>query len=241
MPLPKIDVPIFELTIPSTGQEIKARPFLVKEEKLLLMAAESKDTREIIETTKQIINNCILTEDINVDSLPFFDVDFLFIALRAKSVGEHVDLQFRCNNIVNGEKCDNIFDAKVDVTKAVIDKDDSQSDDIKVSDGKGVRMKYPNYTTMKVIMSDDSDIDKKIRLIANSIDYIYDKDQIYSAKDHTKEELVEFVEGMTEINFKKLENYVNNLPGFVVNVEAPCNACGFIHRIKYKDFEDFFY
>jgi len=241
MPLPKIDAPIFELIIPSTGQEIKARPFLVKEEKLLLMAAESKDVKDIIETTKQIINNCILTEDVDIDRLPFFDVDFLFIALRAKSVGENIDLQFKCNNIVNDEKCGNIFDAKVDVTKATIDKDDSISNDIKVSDGKGVRMKYPNYTTMKVIMSDDSNIDKKIRLIANSIDYIYDKDQIYSAKDHTKEELVEFVEGMTEINFKKLENFVNNLPGFIVNLEATCDACGFVHKIRYKDFEDFFF
>lgn len=243
MPLPKIDMPIFELTIPSTGKQIKVRPFVVKEEKLLLMASESKDVREVIEVTKQIINNCIIDggeEAVNIDKLPFFDIDYLFIALRSKSIGENIDLQFKCNNIVEGEKCGSVFETQVDISKATVEMNDSVTDDIKVSDGKGIKMKYPNYATMKIIMSEESDIDKKIKLIANSIDYIYDKDQIYPAKDHTKEELIEFVEGMTEVNFKKLEYFVNNLPGFIVRLEAPCNSCGFVHKINYRDFDDFF-
>lgn len=240
MGLPKIDVPTFDLTFPSNGQTVKARPFLVKEEKLLLMASESKDINEVINATIQVLNNCVLDEDINIEKLPFFDIDYLFIALRAKSVGENIEIRFTCNNIVDGDTCNNIFPATLDISNCVIVKDDNVSDDIKVGEGKSVKLKYPTYRQMKLITSNDSDTDKKIRLIASCIEFIYDKDQIYSAKDHTKEELVEFVEGMTENNFKKMEAFIDNLPSFAVTAEATCDKCGFQHKLRYTNFERFF-
>ena len=239
MALPKIDVPTFDLTLPSSGNTIKARPFLVKEEKLLLMASESKDVNEVINATTQVINNCIIDDDVNVEKLPFFDIDYLFIALRAKSIGENIEVQFTCNNVVDSELCNHIFPAIIDISNCVIVKD-NDVDDIKVSGGKGVKLKYPTYRQMKIITNDEMSADKKIKLIASCIDYIYDKEQIYPAKDHTKEELIEFIESMTENNFKKLESFVDNLPSFAVHAEATCNKCNFEHKLRYTNFERFF-
>ena len=239
MKLPKIDVPTFDLTIPSSGTTVKARPFLVKEEKLLLIASESRDVNEVINTTIQVLNNCIIDEDLDINKLPFFDIDYLFIALRAKSIAENIDIQFSCNNLVDEHQCNNLFQATIDISNCVIEKDDI-ADDIKVGDGKGVKLKYPTYRQMKLVTSNEIGADNKIQLIASCIDYIYDKDQVYSAKDHTREELVEFVEGMTENNFKKLEMFVDNLPSFAVHAEATCNKCNFEHKLRYKNFERFF-
>ena len=112
MTLPKIDVPTYDVTLPSSGKEIRIRPFLVKEEKLLLMAVESKDSENIIKTTKQVINNCIVSGDIDLDKIPFFDVDYLFIALRAKSIGEKIEVNYRCNNNVGGQPCNGVFNVE---------------------------------------------------------------------------------------------------------------------------------
>ena len=134
MPLPKLDVPLYQIKIPSTGKEITIRPFLVKEEKLLLIAAQSKDQAEIINTTKQIINNCIVDGDVNVETLPFFDIDYIFIALRAKSVGESIDINFTCNNVIeDGEACGSRFTAKIDITNCEIVKNENIKQEITLS------------------------------------------------------------------------------------------------------------
>ena len=118
--LPKIDVPIYNVKLPSTGQELSVRPFLVKEEKMLLMAVKSDDAQEIIRTTKQVINNCIVSPEIDVDTLPFFDIDYLFIALRAKSVGESIDVNFICQSEVDGDKCGGKLKQRTDDTPRAI-------------------------------------------------------------------------------------------------------------------------
>ena len=240
MSLPKIDLPVYELTIPSNGQVIKVRPFTVKEEKLLLISLETGEIDDIIKTTKQIINNCIITSDVNIDKLPFFDVDYMFIFLRAKSIGETVEVQLTCNNVLeDGNKCGNVFPADMDIAKCDIEKDETISDDIKLTADKGVKLKYPGYATMKRV--EQNEVDAKTNIIVNSIDYIYDKNGQYSWKDHTKDELKEFVEGLTEENFKKLENFVDNFPTFMVKIQSKCNKCGFEHDVRYSDFYDFFF
>lgn len=238
--LPKIDVPIYDLTIPSTGQEIKVRPFNVKEEKLLFMAVEAGDAEEIVKTVKQVINNCILNNDVVIDRLPFFDIDYMFIFLRAKSIGESVEVNMTCNNeLENGLRCGNVFEADMDIAKVDIIKDDTINDDIKLDRNKGVKMKYPTYSLMKHLES-VAPIDKKTVIIVNSIDRIYDEKGMYSAKDYTKEQLTEFVEGLTEENYKKLEKYIDNFPTFAVRLDATCPKCGFEHHVRYTDFTDFF-
>ena len=115
MALPKIDLPVYELKLPSNNKQVKIRPFLVREEKLLLMAVESNDESEIINTTKQVINNCLIDSDVNIDALPFFDVDYMFVFLRAKSVGDNVEVQLTCNNETPEGICGNRFPAMVDI------------------------------------------------------------------------------------------------------------------------------
>jgi hypothetical protein len=239
MPLPKIDLPTYELTIPSSQEVIIVRPFSVKEEKLLLMAMESKDVDEIIKTVKQIINNCVIKGDVNIDKLPFFDIDYMFVFLRAKSVGDTVEVSLTCNNVVDNRPCGNVFEADLNVGKTEVINKEGITNDIKLSAQQGVKMKYPNYGSMKRV-EEGNPLDVKTNIIVNSIDYIYDKDGMYSWKDYSKEELKEFVEGLTEENYNKLQDFVDNFPTINALLEATCNKCGFHHKVRYTDFYDFF-
>jgi len=237
--LPKIDVPTYDVTLPSTKEKITVRPFTVKEEKLLLMAMESKDNDEIIKTVKQIITNCLIGGKLEFNKLPFFDIDFLFIFLRAKSIGEKVEVSLTCNNIVDGKKCGNVFETDMDIAKCEIEEKEGISPDIKLNEKQGIKMRYPNYSSMKYAESGNP-IDLKTNVIVNSIDSIYDAKGVYSWKDYSKEELKEFVESLTEENYNKLQEFVDNFPTFAVKLEATCNKCGFHHNVRYTDFFDFF-
>ena len=147
--LPKIDMPVYEIKIPSNGQSITVRPFTVKEEKLLLMALESDDDLEIVNTTKQIINNCIVSEKIDVNTLPFFDVDYLFIALRAKSIGEKVDIKYTCKNVVDGQICGASFNAEIDVSNVKIVKDETVPNVIDLKNNVKVKMALALYARIQ--------------------------------------------------------------------------------------------
>lgn len=242
MDLPKIDLPIYELKLPSSGKTVRVRPFLVKEEKLLLMAVESKDENNIISTTKQIINNCILDSDVKVEKLPFFDVDYLFIALRAKSIGEVVPVNFICKMLDagTGKQCGTMFPVDIDISKCVVKKDDSVVFDIPLNGRIGFRMKYPSYEVMKRFVEGEDTLTKKVKIIASSIEHIYEGEKVHSAKDYTPEQLVEYVESLTEEHFKKLEKFVDNFPSFVVAAEGVCPKCKHVHKLEYTDFTSFF-
>lgn len=242
MTLPKIDVPVYDVLIPSSGQPLKVRPFNVKEEKLLFMAVEAGKPDDIVSTVKQVINNCIIEGEIDIDKCPFFDVDFLFIFLRAKSIGESVDVKMTCHAVNDkGDKCGHTFPTSMDISKCEIVRVEGLSNKIALDADKGVKMKYPTYALIKQLEANSTDIDKKTTIIINSIECIYDQRGVYPAKDYSTKELKDFVENLTEENYKKLENFVNNFPVFVVNLEADCPKCGFHHHVRYSDFEDFFY
>jgi hypothetical protein len=244
MSLPVVDVPIYELKLPSNGKEIKVRPFLVKEEKLLLMAAESNDVEEIIKTTKQVINNCLINKDVDVDKLPFFDIDYLFIALRAKSIAETIEMRFTCNAIDNdGNACRHTFETEIDISKTEIFNNNIPKAIKFDNDAKNtsVKMKYPSYNIMKTLNEKDNALENKIKVIVACIDQIAQKDKVYSSKDYTPRELQIFVEGLTQENYKKLELFVDNFPYFAVEVEKKCPKCGYLHDIRYTDFASFFY
>lgn len=240
MPLPKIDLPIYTIKLPSNQKEVTFRPFLVKEEKLLLMAVESDNESEIINTTKQVINNCLVDTDINLETLPFFDVDYLFIALRAKSIGEAIEVKFTCNNWTGERTCGNVFPAKIDIANCQIIKDDTITKIIDLGKNIKIKMKYPNYTTMKMILDNDSVLNKKLNIIAGSVEQIIEGDKIHTEKDFTKEELIQFLESLTKEQFLKLEFFVENFPSFVITTTAQCNRCGFNHNLTYNDFTSFF-
>ena len=213
--LPKIDMPTYDIVIPSNGNKLTVRPFTVKEEKLLLLAMETSDANNIINTVKQIIGNCVVKGDLNTDKLPFFDIDYMFIFLRAKSIGESVEVNLTCNNEVDGHICGNIFPGTMNISDCEIVKPEKISDDIKLNAKQGVKMRYPSYAEMKRVELTD-DLDENTNTLVNSIDYIYDANGMYSYKDYSREELREFVEGLTEENYKKMMEFVDNFPTFVV-------------------------
>lgn len=241
MSLPKISVPTYAVKLPSSGETIRVRPFSVKEEKMLLLAVESEKAEDTVETVKQVLNNCITKGDIEIEKLPFFDIDFLFIFLRAKSIGESIEVNLTCNNTLeDGNRCGHTFPTSMDISNCEIVKDEEIANKVELDKTSGVMMKYPSYAIMKHL-DQGTDLDKKTAIIINSIEHIYDKKGVYSSKDYSSQELKEFVEGLTEENYKKLERFVDNFPTFVVKLEADCPKCNFHHVVRYSDFQDFFY
>lgn len=239
--LPKIDLPTYDLKLPSNGKEVTFRPFLVKEEKLLLMAAKSGDANEIIKTTKQVINNCIIEpSDLNIDTLPFFDMDCLFIAMRAKSVGEAIEVNYICQNKVEDQLCGSRFPVSIDISNVEVSKRDDISSEIRFNDNLIFYMKYPTYSIIKLLNDNDDSFEKKIKIIVASVDRIFANDQFYTNKELTPEEIQNFIEGLTQEQFNKLADFVGNFPSFFVKAEGTCPKCGKAHTVRYTDFVRFF-
>ena len=239
MELPKIDVPIYDLTLPSNGKEIKIRPFLVKEEKLLLMAAESKDPATIISTTLQIISNCILEGDVKINALPFFDIDYLFIALRAKSLGETIQVNFKCNNMVEGQPCGSVFPVDINISNFEIYNIDKPKV-VQLSNTMSLRMKFPTYSLMRMLDEKDNALEKKSKIMAACIDAIVNKNDVMSAKDYSREQMIEFIDGLTEEQVREIEGFTGKMPSFAIKANKICSKCGHEHNIVYDDFTSFF-
>lgn len=239
--IPQLSVPIYDVFLPSSGKQIKIRPFLVKEEKLLLMAAQSKDPADIINTTKQIISNCLIDKDVSVDQMPFFDVDYLFLTLRAKSISENIDVNFNCNNTSDGRKCGAVFPVNLDISKASITRDENLKDEIWLTASTGVKMKYPKYSVMKKIVSDETVLDKRIRVIQACIDSIFDDKQSIMSNEMSQEDMDNFTDNLTTAQLDKLGVWVESLPELAIRIEKQCPSCGFNHKIVYKDFTSFFF
>jgi T4 bacteriophage base plate protein len=238
--LPKIDTPTYDVKLPSSGKEVTIRPFLVKEEKLLLMAVRSNDAQEIIRTTKQVINNCLIDSDVNVDTLPFFDIDYLFIALRAKSIGEKIEVGFICQNMTEGNKCGGKFKSEIDISNVEVVNNDKSKLEIKFNDNLIFKMKYPTYAVMRTINENDDAIETKIKVISASIDKIFSNGQYYTNKDFTPEELRDFLENLTQQQFEKLDEFISEFPTFYATGKGKCLRCGTEHTVRYKDFVNFF-
>lgn len=236
----KTERPTYTVKLPSTGQDIEIVPFIVKDEKLLLMALESGSEQDIINATKQTVTNCIMSKGVNINNLPFFDVDYLFIAMRAKSVGESIEIKYRCLEKVDKVLCNTEFGAKVDITNCKIVKKEGISDTVELPKGTTIKMKYPSYTAMKTITDDTNALNKKIRMIVASIEYVKQGAKINSAKDLTAQDLTSFVESLTQEQFRKLEVFIDNFPGFLIEAKAKCPKCGFDHNLEYTDFTSFF-
>jgi hypothetical protein len=243
MALPRIDVPIYTVKLISTGKTIRFRPFTVKEEKLFLMASQSEDSTYIFNTVLQVLNNCIL-DDVNVEKLPMFDVEFIFLNLRARSIGEVVDLKYKCNNDVvseNGEskKCNNLVDVKVNVLQIEPTIDPSHTNKIELSDKLGIVMKSPSIEFLGNNLSGDQ-FDVVIELIVDCIDYIYDEETLYYAKDSSREELIEFLDSLQSKELEKLKQFFDTLPKIKKDLDFKCNKCGHEEKIVLEGIQSFF-
>ena len=240
MALPKLDVPTYEIELPVSKRRIQYRPFLVKEQRNLLMAMESNDVETIQRSVRDILNNCTLTEGIDIDKLPIVDIEYYFINLRAKSVGEIVETKYKCNNEVDGKECGNIMDKSVNLLDIEVEKQKEISPEIKLDEKITIRLKYPEFGIVKTSLNYDNLNQVTFNMIAQSIEYIYDGEQFYYANEYSAEELLNFVENMNQQQFDKVENFFNNLPKLKKTIEIDCNKCGYHHTIEIEGLENFF-
>ena len=241
--LPKLDVPIYETKLISNGEVVRYRPFLVKEQKLFLMAAESEDPKDTVNAIKQVLRNCVL-DDIDVENMATFDIEYLFLQLRARSIGEVVNLRFNCNNNVTekGEevKCGNLVKIDVNILEVNPTKNESHTNKVQITDKIGVVLKYPTFGTIDSNEIDTQDMQQILNVIVSCIDYIYDEEQVYYAKDTKKEELVEFIENMKQTDLEKLSAFFTSLPKMKKDVHFHCNKCGYEEDITLEGAQSFF-
>ena len=237
--LPKLDVPSYEIDLPLSKKKIKYRPFLVKEQKNLLMAMESKESDTIHHAIKDILNNCTLTESIDLDKLPIIDIEYYFINLRAKSVGEIVESRYRCNNEVDDKVCGNIMEKDINLLDIKV-QEVKNSADIQLDDKITIRMKYPEFGIVKDSLKYDNLNDITFNMLSQSIEYIYDGEQFYYANEAQPGEMLAFVEGMNQKQFAKVEEFFNNLPQLKETIEMDCSKCGYHHTIDVEGLENFF-
>lgn len=241
MALPKLEVPTYEIELPLSKKKLKYRPFLVKEQKNLLMAMESGDADTIQHNIREILNVCTLTEGVVLDELPIIDIEYYFINLRAKSVGEISETKYRCNNKVSETKeCGNIMESRINLTEITPQSDEFVDPEIRISDNIVVKMRYPQFGLVKDSINLENITDVTFNMIASSIEYIYDGEQFYYAKETSKEELLEFVEGMNQQQFEKIEHFFNNIPKLKKKIDMTCAKCGYEHSLEVEGLESFF-
>lgn len=211
MPLPKISTPIYELELPSNGKKIKYRPFLVKEEKILILALESEDMKDITNAIVQILNECILTKNIKISELSMFDIEYLFLNVRSRSIGERIEVNVTCPDDNETQ-----VPMEIDIDSIKIQKDKNHSNIIKLDDDISMKMKYPSLDQFVEnnfeFNNEDTDVDKSLAMIISCIDMVYNQEECWSAVDCTKKELEEFVEQMNTKQFKQIEEFFTTMP-----------------------------
>ena len=221
MPLPKIATPTYELEIPSLKKEIRYRPFLVKEEKILILAMESEDSKQIGTAVKSVISNCILTKGIKVDDLSTFDIEYLFLNIRGKSVGESVDVLVTCPDDGTTQ-----VPISINLDEIQVQENPEHSRDIKLDDNLTMRMKYPSmaeFIKNNFSGKDNISVDDSFDLIGSCIEQVYSEEESWSASDFSKKELNEFIEQLSSKQFKEIEKFFETMPklSHIIKVKNP--------------------
>jgi|TARA_B100001093_G_scaffold153814_1_gene146558 hypothetical protein len=239
MALPQVNSSRYTMVIPSTGKQIEYRPFLVKEEKLLMVALESKDNKLIMRTLKDVISNCTF-EEIDANNLANFDLEYMFLQLRSKSVGETAKIAINC------KECDspanhnvNLEDIKMDIPE--------KSNMVMLTDKIGLEMKYPSVAVMENLdignpedLSAEEQLDYTSSLILLCIDSIFDEEDVHSTDNYKESELVEFVDGLNSAQFKKVTDFFNDMPALTHNLKWDCKECGHSNDIELRGLQSFF-
>ena len=220
MPLPKISKPTYELVIPSTKKKIKYRPFLVKEEKVLIIAMESENTTTIANAVKEVISNCVLTRGVKVNELATFDIEYLFLNIRGKSVGEEVEVLVTCPD--DGETK---VPTVITLDEIEVQFDEDHSRDIKLDDKLSMRLKYPSMDEFvkSNFTLNDIDVDDTFEIVMSCVEQIYNEEESWSTKDCTKKEMREFIEQLSSKQFKEVEKFFATMPklSHTINITNP--------------------
>ena len=210
MPLPKISTPTYELVLPSSNKKIKYRPFLVKEEKVLILAMESQDTSTVANAVKDVLASCILSRGVKVEKLSTFDIEYLFLNIRGKSVGEKIEVMVTCPDDGKTQVPTSI---NIDEIKVIVDK--KHNKDIKLDDEYTLRMRYPSldeFVKNNFATAADVSVDDTFDLISSCIDQVYSEEESWTAADCTKKELSQFVESLNSNQFKEIETFFETMP-----------------------------
>lgn len=232
MALPLLVTPEFRTKIPSTGQEIEYRPFLVKEEKVLYMALESGDEKDITNAVKKILKSCIISE-VDINQLASFDVEYLFLQLRSKSVNEFMTFMLSHED---EEECDNKTEVSIDIDSIKMEcKEDDKI--VKIDDKLGFKMKYPTIDA-GLKLKEGSDLQKSLGMIYECIEFVFDEDDVY--EDFTEKELEEFIEKLSSTQLQKLIGFFENMPKLQKKVSFECKKCGKKEEYTFEGLNDFF-
>ena len=229
MSLPKLNVPVYEAILPSTETVIKYRPFLVKEEKILLTAMESDDEKTITDAVKQIIENCV-QGDLDVNRLPTFDIEYIFLRLRAKSVGEEVTIGLRpwgCPQN-KGELCEFTTEVSVNLEEVKVQKTENHSNKIMLSDDIGIMMSYPNIESVKDMMKkgDLSETEVGMKVMKNSVQMVFTEEETHEKDSFTEKELDDFFDSLNTLQMEKIRDFFDSMPTLKHTVKYNCKTCG---------------
>jgi len=236
MGLPVLDTPRYQCELPSTGETVEFRPFLVKEQKLLLMMKEGETETAILETVRLLLESVIYTK-LDIRKLPSFDIEYLFIQARAKSVGETIQLRFYCQN----EECDNgSADVDIDLSEIVVSRENEKSNDIKVGEGVGITFNYPNIEVLQKV-SEISDTQEQVfQMIRLCGDTIYDEENVYDLSDVEEDEMKTFYESLTIENSNDIQSFFMGMPYVSHKVEYECSKCKTKGERELKGLSNFF-
>ena len=235
MALPLLETPEFEATLPSTKESILFRPFLVKEEKILFMALQGGDQYEMMNAVKNIIGACVLSpEYFTVENLTMYDVEYLFLKLRGKSVGEQIDLKVKHRD----SECTHVTEVSINLDDIEVQFPENYTDKIQLTDSVGIKMKPPGISTSLNIKSDDPGFDDMMSLVAQCVEMIYDNDNVY--EDFTQDELVTFLEGLNQSQFSKIQEFFTASPKLSHTITWTCEKCGETETITIEGLNNFF-
>lgn len=237
MALPMSSTPLYNLEIPSTGKVVNFRPFLIKEEKALLIAQQSESAKVMMDTLKQVIADCIKEKDIDVNQLATFDLEYIFTQLRAKSVGETVDLVVKCDTCEDEKATVNV---KIDISGLKVIKDPDHSNKIQLFDNVGVVMKYPSMELVDRLSTASDNIDTLFEIVIESIDYIYTAEEVFYIKEQTKEEVMDFLNNLTSDQFEKIQKFFETMPRLKKEISYRCPVCSTEHTKTLEGIGSFF-
>jgi len=237
MALPIIETPRYELTLPSSDVQVQFRPFIVKEEKVLLIAMESKDNNEIINATKDILKACTF-DKLDIDTLPMFDIEYLLLQIRGKSVGEVAKFKVICP-----DDKQTATDVELDLSTINVQVDDDHTNKVVIDEKRelGLVLNYPSLGITKAGFDvNKENVDTMFKVVANCIDHIYEGEKTYPAKDSTQKELITFLEGLSQEAFLKIKKFFDTMPQLRHEVEVTNPKTGIVSKVTFKGLQDFF-
>lgn len=236
MALPIVNSSKYSTKLPSTGQVIEYRPYVVKEEKILMIALETQDQKQIVRAMKDVVKACVF-DDIDSSKLTSFDLEWMFLKLRCKSVGENAAIKLKCQK----EECATVIDVDVNLDEVEISEDVNKDKVVKVTDTVGVELKYPSVDDIaKYDVEKLGTFEGAVQMIVDCMETIFDEDNVYDVKNEKRKDVIDFLESLSSPQFKLISDWFQNMPSIETDVSYKCNKCGYDNKIELRGIQSFF-